>query len=846
MASRSRLFSKIAKDVGSDGNLSAAALSPDVSFGATVYDSTGVLPYVGNDTGDQAYVKSTNRFYIWDSAGWYNVALINKAPNIASVLDSDGGTSPFSLATDGTATTITITATDSDGDPITYSATGDGNFSGLATLSQDGNVFTITPLSQDSATTTSSLVTFKATDGVNISSTLSTFTLYFLSPYWDEAVLSVGTSSTNSLDNSTFIDRSTNAHTITTYGTSGAPTQNAFHPYLDNWSNYFNDHRLDIANHTGFDFSSSADFTVEMWVNRTGTSGQYAGWLVGKRATGSPYTFSWYALIDSSNKFVFADNATGVSSTTTIETNRWYHVAATMSSGTLRIFVNGTLEATSTGINISEVNAPLTIANYSVDTPQYVGYISNLRIVKGTALYTSTFVPPTSKLTAVSGTSLLTCQSNRFIDNSSNGHSITVAGTPEVSAFNPFGQESEYDPTNNIGSGYFVRANSQRIAGPNAILPGGGGGTGSDFTLEGWIYPNNVSGNHTVTAQATGATGDNGRSSITFVHSGQYIGTGIGESFGMNSNGVATFDYYAWNHFVWQRDGSTYSLYLNGERVAQATNTNKAIDGGQFRIGTLWDGDGTGLNPADGWISDVRVTYSAVYDGGTSITVPTTAVGGSSAEFYVPFDNAGIYDKTGRNTLTLSGNTTTSTTQTKYATTSIAFDGTGDIISIPNPNLDNSNWTIEMWAYQNSAADGTLFSQGGSNVSKLSVGSNGSFTFQIFRGGNQVLSQPAAGFQSGQWNHVALVCDGSYFRIYLNGTSVASVATNASYPWNQGYTDTTLFKFGVNDYYAGEYWNGYMEDIQMLKGVAKYGATTATNFTPPTQTQGRTYQQSGS
>lgn len=148
--------------------------------GVDVYDSTGLLPYVGNESGAQAFVNSNNRLYIWQGAGWYNVALLNVAPAISSVQDSDAGTTPFALSSEGAVTRITVTAADSDGDPITYSATADSDFNGLATISNSDNVFTITPLSEDSATTESGTITFKATDDVNIASSgVQTFTLVF-------------------------------------------------------------------------------------------------------------------------------------------------------------------------------------------------------------------------------------------------------------------------------------------------------------------------------------------------------------------------------------------------------------------------------------------------------------------------------------------------------------------------------------------------------------------------------------------------------------------------------------------------------------------------------------------
>jgi len=257
--SRNRSFAKLAKDVDTSGNIVAAGISSSVTLGgATIYASRANLPSSGNTAGDQAFTTDTNRLYIWNGSGWYNVALLNVAPAISSVTDSDGGVSPFSLSTEGAVTTITITAADSDGDPITYTASADSNFAGLGTVSQADNVFTITPLSQDSATTESGTITFTATDGVNVASSgVQTFRLRFVSQYWDETVLNIGTSSTNSLDNSTLIDRSSNARTITN---SGTPNQTQFHPYYDYWSYHFPDggnQWISIPGSSDFNFGTS-------------------------------------------------------------------------------------------------------------------------------------------------------------------------------------------------------------------------------------------------------------------------------------------------------------------------------------------------------------------------------------------------------------------------------------------------------------------------------------------------------------------------------------------------------------------------------------------------------------
>jgi hypothetical protein len=79
---------------------------------------------------------------------------------------------------------------------------------------------------------------------------------------------------------------------------------------------------------------------------------------------------------------------------------------------------------------------------------RFNGFISNVRYVKGTAVYTSNFTPPTSRLTAVAGTTLLlntTYDAKYLKDNSINGVTITnyngvstTTGLATSSPLNPF------------------------------------------------------------------------------------------------------------------------------------------------------------------------------------------------------------------------------------------------------------------------------------------------------------------------------------------------------------------------------------------------------------------------
>ena len=178
--SRNRFFSKLATNIDSSGGVTAEAMASGVQLGPEGYDSAGLLPAVGTTIGEQAFVTSTGRLYIWNGGGWYSIGLINETPSIQSILDGNGDSAPFSLATDGsTQTVVTVNATDPESDPLTYSITDDGSLSGIANVSQASNVFTFTPLAEGVATPATSTVTFRVTDGINVATQDQEFTLSF-------------------------------------------------------------------------------------------------------------------------------------------------------------------------------------------------------------------------------------------------------------------------------------------------------------------------------------------------------------------------------------------------------------------------------------------------------------------------------------------------------------------------------------------------------------------------------------------------------------------------------------------------------------------------------------------
>jgi len=179
----------------------------------------------------------------------------------------------------------------------------------------------------------------------------------------------------------------------------------------------------------------SGDFTVEMWFKRTGGPTQQALFAYDGN---DPY-FEF----DNSNMRMII-NGVDIAGPTVISSNVWYHVAWVRVSGQIRIYLNGTLEVSATSAGALTDNIARIGMRRDGTTP-FTGYISNLRMVKGTAVYTSNFTPPTSPLTAISGTQLLTLQSATIVDNSTNAFALTNSSTTVSSSEQPFPTASSID-----------------------------------------------------------------------------------------------------------------------------------------------------------------------------------------------------------------------------------------------------------------------------------------------------------------------------------------------------------------------------------------------------------------
>ena len=167
------------------------------------------------------------------------------------------------------------------------------------------------------------------------------------------------------------------------------------------------------------------NFTIECWIYLTATAADYQMLLGNSISNTGAY------LSIGSTKIYFQFGATGLTQaeiTYTTPTNTWIHLTCVRNSGTVSIYVDGVSKTVTNNSQAGTFSPRYVGVGYS-SSYTFPGYISNLRILKGIALYTSNFTPSQTNLKAISNTSLLLA-SNQLagMDWSTNKHDLTFNG----------------------------------------------------------------------------------------------------------------------------------------------------------------------------------------------------------------------------------------------------------------------------------------------------------------------------------------------------------------------------------------------------------------------------------
>ncbi len=197
--------------------------------------------------------------------------------------------------------------------------------------------------------------------------------------------------------------------------------------------------------------------------------------------------------------------------------------------------------------------------------------------------------------------------------------------------------------------------------------------------------------------------------------------------------------------------------------------------------------------------------------------------------------------------VTVAGNAKISTAQGRFGGSSITFDGNDDYLSVPatpgnNFSFGTGDFTIEGWFYLSSAGSGyrnlIVIPWAGTYMS-IRFGDGGFGTRLQFASDSLSFaplysSEHTQGSLAGAWHHVAFTRSSGLSRAFLDGNLLTLRNNIFSGPPVTSWADTSNIASVAQAYVSytgGASWLGYVDDVRITKGVARYTAS----FTAPTQ-----------
>ena len=326
----------------------------------------------------------------------------------------------------------------------------------------------------------------------------------------------------------------------------------------------------------------------------------------------------------------------------------WYHVAFARQSGTLRMFVNGSLQGTATDTTDYLASDNPRIGS-TLDPIWPRRPFDEIRITKGLARYTTAFSVPTSAFpdsyiigqnpqitlpTAVGSTNRYTIKnvsssfsvpvtSSTTVEGSTNGDTNASSNLTLLNFDSGLTCEAPTPKTWTALTGNPTISTLDKKFGTGSLFLGGTSsltstsseynrGTG-DFTIECWIKPANVTTDQVIVATRNTDQTYYGEFGLYVTSGGRLNWYDFHEGFLGGSLSANT-----WTHVAAAKNGTTLRLFINGTLSATKTHS-RDISTTTMRIGS----HGEGTYKFSGYIDDFR--FSSVCRYVDSFTPPTTA-----------------------------------------------------------------------------------------------------------------------------------------------------------------------------------------------------------------------------
>ena len=641
--------------------------------------------------------------------------------------------------------------------------------------------------------------------------------------------------------NNVIDDGSASNHTMTAQGV-GLIGQGSFSPFSrpdGEWAVSFSGSATsDITGPTSSDFQfGDNSFTVECFIFPT-LIRDYCSPITCIASSGAG---RWYITYGANSMYwgTYGNGSNGdLTVTHGMTANDWYHLAyvRNKSDDKGRLYINGVQKGVWDDARTygNPVN-PVRLGRDTGTDNNMHGLVSNVRVVNGTAVYTSNnFTPPTSPLTAITNTKLLTLQSNRIIDNSASAHVFGSNGNTAVSALGPFLTDAVYDPAVNLASAFFTRGTNTAISTPD----GSDFDLGATFTLEAWVYAYTAPDYANICGRWYDGSND-ARIASHYIFQLYPDSGGPQLSFGtpLNFNQLygSAFPIGEWVHVAVTQDGTTKRLFQNGIMGTTYSNPTTMSSSGNrvFSVGAH-DGsnaqDGSGFKDVwDGHICDLRVLKgTALYTSNfTPPTAPLTAI--TNTKLLLNMADGQAIDSAAQNNLVLIGDAKLSTGQAKFGDTSLYINGSDTAAQVKPSNFrfGTGDFTIEFWYYGTTVVDAPLLDMrlSANNEARVSIfftnnsGNVGYFATNATR----ITSNTTVATNT--WTHIALVRSSAVTRFYFNGTQD-----------NQTYSDTIDFlssplTIGLKFNLDSNNNVGYYDDVR-ISNMARYTASFAPTKAP--------------